>query len=291
MTATDHEQRASQYDTPNRSVTAADGTTYAYRRFGKSDTTPLVFLQHFRGNLDGWDPALIDPIAAERQVILVDNAGVGLSTGRTGHTVAELARDILNFLDAIGEHTVDLLGFSAGGFVAQQIALQRPATVRRLVLAGTGPEGGRGFHTWSAEIRAHALKEVQGAEDALYLFFSQTETSQAKGAEFLGRIFTRTDDRDATPTLAARDAQGDAIADWGIPDHSKIGRLAAISQPTLVANGDHDIMVPTVNSYLLAGHLPNARLVIYPDSGHGFLFQYPEQFAAEVNDFLAAEPS
>jgi pimeloyl-ACP methyl ester carboxylesterase len=276
----------SQYTTPNLFITSSNGTSYAYRHFGKADTIPVVLLQHFRGNLDNWDPALIDDIAAEREVILVDNSGVGLSTGATPHTVEGLARDTLAFVDALGLTKIDLFGFSTGGFVAQEVILLRPRLVRRLILGGTGPQGGRGFHNWSEEIGDHAYKDVQGAEDGLYLFFSATETSQARGKEFLRRIFTRDQDRDETPTLAVRDAQAEAINDWGIPDMSKLARLAGISQPTLVANGDNDIMVPTANSYLLAGHLPDARLIIYPDAGHGFLFQYPHEFAAEVNLFL-----
>jgi pimeloyl-ACP methyl ester carboxylesterase len=276
----------SQYTAPNVTIKAPSGTSYAYRRFGKAETIPVLFLQHFRGNLDNWDPALVDDIAAEREVILVDNSGVGLSTGATPSSVAGLARDILAFVDALGLEKIDLFGFSTGGFVAQEVVLLRPRLVRRLILGGTGPQGGRGFHNWSEEIGGHAYKDVQGAEDGLYLFFSATATSQARGKEFLGRIFTRDQDRDETPALAVRDAQAEAISDWGIPDMSKLARLAAITQPTLVANGNNDIMVPTVNSYLLAGHLPDAELIIYPDAGHGFLFQYPHEFAAEVNHFL-----
>jgi pimeloyl-ACP methyl ester carboxylesterase len=278
----------SQYTAPNLSIDVANGTTYAYRRFGKESTMPVVFLQHFRGNLDNWDPALIDDIAVEREVILVDNSGVGLSTGITPHTVTGLARDVLDFVDALGLKKIDLFGFSTGGFVAQEMVLLRSRLVRRLILAGTGPEGGREMHGWNEDVSGHAFKDVQGAEDVYSLFFAPTETSQAKGVEFVRRIFTRALDRDETPALAVRDAQAEAIADWGIPDMSKLARLAGITQPTLVANGNNDIMVPTVNSYLLAGHIPNAELVIYPDAGHGFLFQYPHEFAAAVNGFLAA---
>jgi pimeloyl-ACP methyl ester carboxylesterase len=246
----------------------------------------VVFLQHFRGNLDNWDPALVDDIAAEREVILVDNRGVGLSTGTTPHTVKGLPRDVLDFVDALGLTKIDLFGFSSGGFVAQEIVLLRPRLVRRLILGGTGPQGGREMHGWSDEVSEHTYKDVQGVEDIFYLFFAPTETSQAKAKEFVGRIFTREQDRDETPALAVRDAQAEAIAEWGIPDMSKLARLAGITQPTLVANGNNDIMVPTVNSYLLAGHIPNAELIIYPDADHGFLFQYPHEFAGEVIRFL-----
>ena len=276
----------SQYTTPNRTVEAVDGTTYAYRRYGKAGTVPVVFLQHFRGNLDNWDPALLDDIAVEREVILFDAAGVGLSSGTVPTSFAAFGRDALAFMDALGLTEVDLFGFSIGGFVAQEVVLQRPHLVRRMILAGTGPQGGRQMHGWTSEARAHAMKDVQGAEDILYLFFSPSPASQGKGQEFVQRIFTRTEDRDILPSLVARDAQDAAIIEWGIRDFSKLARLASIETPTLVANGDNDIMIPTANSYLLAGHLPNATLRIYPDANHGFLFQYPHEFAAETNAFL-----
>jgi pimeloyl-ACP methyl ester carboxylesterase len=277
----------SQYTAPNLTVDAANGTTYAYRRYGKPGTVPVVFFQHFRGNLDNWDPALVDDIAAEREVLLFDAGGVGLSTGPAATSFAASGRDALAFIDALGLTSVDLFGFSIGGFVAQEVALQRPHLVRRMILAGTGPQGGREMHGWINEARAHAMKDVQGAEDILYLFFGPSQASQAKGMEFVDRIFTRTEDRDTLPDLAVRDAQSAAIIEWGIRDFARLARLASIQAPTLVANGDNDIMIPTVNSYLLAGHLPNARLTIYPDAGHGFLFQYPHEFAAETNAFLA----
>jgi len=162
----------SQYTAPNLTIDAANGTTYAYRRFGRTGTIPVVFLQHFRGNLDNWDPALVDDLAADREVILIDNSGVGLSTGTTPYTVKGLARDILAFTDALGLTEIDLLGFSLGGFVAQEVALLRPRLVRRLVLAGTGPKGGRGMHGWTEEINSHACKDVQDATDVFYLFFA-----------------------------------------------------------------------------------------------------------------------
>lgn len=155
-----------------------------------------------------------------------------------------------------------------------------------VILAGTGPEGGREMHGWDGAARDHAVKDVQDAGDVLYLFFTRSEASQARGMEFVNRIFTRTEARDTTPTLGARDAQAAAILEWGIRDFGKLSRLESIRAPTLVANGDKDVMVPTVNSYLLAGHIPDARLSIYKDANHGFLFQYPHEFAAEVNAFL-----
>ena len=230
----------------------------------------------------------MDDIAEQREVILFDASGVGLSSGTVPSTFHDFGRDALAFIDALGLAEVDLFGFSIGGFAAQEVALMRPHLVRRLVLAGTGPQGGRGMHGWSEPARSHAMKDVQGAEDILFLFFPPAVDSQAKGADFVRRIVKRTEGRDTTPTLAARDAQAVAIVEWGIPDFGKLSRLAGIHAPTLVANGDDDILVPTVNSYLLAGYLPDARLSIYPGAGHGFLFQHPHEFAAEVNAFLAA---
>ncbi|MBE3015118.1 alpha/beta hydrolase [Microbispora sp. NEAU-D428] len=278
-----------QLTAPNLTIKAANGITYAYRRFGNTDRAvpPLLFLQHFRGNLDNWHPVLVDAIASEREVILLDNAGVGGSTGTTPRTVSAMAHDALAFVDAAGITRADVLGFSLGGFVAQELTLIRRQLVRRLVLAGTGPQGGRGMHGFPTEqVYESALRDEPTGEDLLSLFFEPTPSSLAKGEEFLQAIFSREADRDQPVSLAARDAQLDAITAWGIPDASRLNRLAGITQPTLVANGDHDVMVPTSNSALLVEHLPNARLSLYPGAGHGFLFQCPAEFADEVNLFL-----
>jgi pimeloyl-ACP methyl ester carboxylesterase len=273
---------------PNRALEAANGVTYAYRLLGDAPSAPpLVLLQHYRGNLDNWDPALVDALASFRQVILFDNTGVGASTGTTPRTVTAMAHDALRFVEALQLPEIDLLGFSLGGFVAQELALIRPRLVRRLVLAGTGPQGGEDMHGFADDVYVSGTRDEPGAEDLLALFFERSETSVAAGWEFVQRIFARTDERDADTTLETRDAQLDAIHTWGIPDPSKLNRLAGITQPVLVANGDNDRMVPTRNSHLLAERLPDARLRIYPDAGHGFLFQYPHEFAAEVQTFLA----
>jgi pimeloyl-ACP methyl ester carboxylesterase len=279
----------SQLTTPNRCVEAANGVEFAYRQFGRTDgaALPLVCLQHFRGNLDNWDPALVDAISEQREVILFDNTGVGGSTGTVPRTVTAMAHDALAFLDALEPKQIDMLGFSLGGFVAQELTLIRPRLVRRLVLAGTGPQGGEQMHGFSDDVFANATGDEPGGDDLLALFFERSASSVAKGREFVQRIFTRTDDRDLETTLATRDAQLDAITAWGIPDASKLNRLAGITQPVLVANGDNDRVVPTVNSRVLAERLPDARLKLYPDAGHGFLFQYPIEFAADVDAFLA----
>jgi pimeloyl-ACP methyl ester carboxylesterase len=266
----------------------AAGVDFAYRRFGRPSELPLVLLQHFRGNLDNWDPALTDALAAEREVILVDYPGVGSSTGEPNGTIAETARQMIAFIGGLGLERVDLLGFSIGGFVAQEIALVRPTLVRRLVLAATGPKGAPGMHGWREDIAAAARGESK-PENLLYIMFAHNETSQAKGREFLGRFLQRKEARDAATSDAARDAQYDAIVDWGIPDHGALHRLTGIKSPTLVIQGDHDLMIPTKLSHLLAGLIPDAQIRTYPNAAHGFLFQYPTEVAADVNDFLTAD--
>ncbi|MEV6041213.1 alpha/beta hydrolase [Nonomuraea sp. NPDC052116] len=274
---------------PNQSVEADNGVSYAYRRFGTSPSgvLPLVMLQHFRGNLDDWDPLLLGALASDREVITVDNAGIGLSSGTVPRTITEMARDIIAFTDALGLPRIDLLGFSIGGMIAQELTLLRPQLVRRLVLAGTGPQSGELMHGWINDVAALANVAHNRPEDLLPLFFEITPTSQQEGREFLRRCAAREDGRDKPAGLQARDAQFDAITEWGISAPSRLSRLAGITQPVLIAAGDNDIMIPTPNAWLMARHLPNARVRIYPDSGHGFLFQWPEQFAELVHSFLS----
>jgi pimeloyl-ACP methyl ester carboxylesterase len=193
-------------------------------------------------------------------------------------------------VDALGLAEIGLLGFSIGGFVAQEIALVRPTLVRRLVLAATGPKGAPGMHGWREDIAAAARGESK-PENLLYIMFAHTETSQAKGVEFLARFMQRQDGRDAPTSDAARDAQYDAIVEWGIPDHGALQRLTGIQSPTLVIQGDGDLMIPTKLSHLMAGLIPDARIRIYPDAAHGFLFQYPAEVAADVNAFLKRDGS
>jgi pimeloyl-ACP methyl ester carboxylesterase len=279
----------SQLTAENRSVDI-EGATLVYRRFGTAQPgqAPLVCLQHFRGNLDFWDPILVDRIAGDREIILLANRGVGASTGVVPDNVTDMARDVLQFVDALGLREVDLLGFSLGGYIAQEVALLRPRLVRRLVLAGTAPEGAPNIHRWSDDVYAHACADEINPEHALNVFFSGSEESRAKGMAYLQRTQSRQSDRDAQTDLATRDAQLAAITAWGIPDASKLNRLAAIIQPTFVAIGDHDTMMHTENSQLLTNHLPNAHIRIYPDANHGFLNQYPEPFGDHVRAFLNA---
>lgn len=236
--------------------------------------------------METWDPALLDALALDREIILFDNRGVSATSGLTPATVAEMARDVITFCSALGLRSVDLLGFSLGGFVAQDVALIRPGLVRRLVLAATGPRGGPGMHGWRKDIADAVRKDEPGPADLLYTFFKATAASQAAGQAYLGRFMARQAGRDIASSLQTRDAQYDAVCEWGVPDHAALGRLAAISQPTFVANGDLDEMIPPRLSWLLGGLIPDATVRIYPDAAHGFLFQHHQQFAADIAGFL-----
>ena len=272
----------------NQTVQGSNGVRYAYRRFGNSGGgVPVVLLQHFRGNLDNWDPALLDALAGERELIAFNNVGVASTDGTTPNSVTQMARDAIIFLEALKLEEVDLLGFSLGGFVAQEIALLRPSLVRKLILAGTGPQGGPVMRGWRKDIADNARVDQAGAEQLLYIMFRHTASSQAKGVEYLGRFMARKD-RDAPSNVATRNAQYDAVVEWGVPDHNKLQRLAAIQQPTFVANGDDDLMCPTRLTHLMGGLIPNAEVKIYPDAGHGFLWQHHTEFGADVNAFLSA---
>ena len=267
-------------------VTAANRIEYAYRDLGESEV-PLVLLQHFRGNLDNWDPALVDALAAEHRVVTFDNAGVGATTGSTPSTISAMAHDAIAFLEALDLQQVDLLGFSIGSFVAQEIALIRPDLLRRVVLASSAPQGAAGMHGWAPEVIGAVGAPETSPEGYISVFFAPTDTSRKAGQEAAGRIFGgRTSDRDEPTTWETRQAQYDAVCAWGIPNHSLLERVAAIDLPVFVANGDSDPMILPRYSYLLAGLLPNARVKIYPDSAHGFLFQHHGEFAADVNSFL-----
>jgi pimeloyl-ACP methyl ester carboxylesterase len=271
---------------PNRLLSAANGIDYAYRDLGEG-ATPLVLLQHFRGNLDNWDPALIDALAGGRRVVTFDNAGVGGSTGTTPATVTQMASDAIAFLEALEFDHVDILGFSIGSFVAQEIAVIRPALARRLVLASSAPQGAAGMHGWAPEVIAAVGAPAPNPDGYLSVFFTSSTTSRQAGMEALGRMNTRRDDRDKQTTWQTRQAQYDAVCAWGIPDHALLQRVSALEMPVFVANGDSDPMVLPRYSHLLAGLIPGARLKIYPDSAHGFLFQHHAEFAADVDEFLA----
>jgi pimeloyl-ACP methyl ester carboxylesterase len=276
---------------PNKRVSAANGVEYAYRDTGETGAgaggVPLVLLQHFRGNLDSWDPALIDALATGRRVVTFDNAGVGGSGGTTPDTIEQMARDAIAFLAAMEFTHVDLLGFSIGSFVAQQIVLVRPSLVRRLVLASAAPKGAAGMHGWAAEVMDAVGTPHTAPEGYLEVFFARSASSVQAGRETLRRLYARSDNRDEATTWATREAQYDAVCAWGIPEHALLERLSALGMPVFVANGDSDPMILPRYSYLLAGLIPDARLKIYPDSAHGFLFQHHAEFAADVGAFLA----
>jgi pimeloyl-ACP methyl ester carboxylesterase len=274
---------------PNERVTAAGGVEYAYRDTGGgAGTVPLVLFQHFRGNLDNWDPALVDALAAGRRVIAFDNAGVGGSGGTTPGTIEQMARDALAFLAALDVEQADLLGFSIGSFVAQQLALVRPALVRRLVLAAAAPQGAAGMHGWAPEVIGAIGGRQSNPEGYLEVFFTASAASRQAGQEAVRRMYARTQDRDAATSWATRQAQYDAVCTWGLPDHARLQRVSALDRPVFVAAGDQDPMILPHYSHLLAGLIPQARITIYPDSAHGFLFQHHARFAADVSEFLGA---
>ncbi len=271
----------------NELVRAANGVDYAYRDTGGGEGgLPLVLLQHFRGNLDNWDPALIDALATARRVVTFDNTGVGGSTGTTPGTIEQMAHDAIAFLAAMGFSQVDLLGFSIGSFVAQQITLVRPDMVRGLILASSAPQGAAGMHGWAPEVIGAIGTPHTSPEAYLDVFFTRSAASRQAGTQAQRRIYARTEDRDTATTWATREAQYDAVCTWGIPDHTRLQRLSGIDVPVFVANGDSDPMILPHYSYLLAGLIPHARVKIYPDSAHGFLFQHHAEFAADVEAFL-----
>jgi pimeloyl-ACP methyl ester carboxylesterase len=272
---------------PNKQLSAPNGIDYAYREAGEGEV-PVILLQHFRGNLDSWDPALVDALASGRRVITVDNAGVGGSTGTTPNTIEQMAYDAIAFIAALDVGQVDLLGFSIGSFVAQQIALTRPAIVRRLVLASSAPQGAAGMHGWAPEVIGAIGTPDTSPEAYLDVFFARSSSSRQAGQEAVRRIYSRTEDRDTATTWATREAQYDAVCTWGIPDHALLQRVSCLEMPVFVANGDSDPMILPHYSYLLAGLIPQARVKIYPDSAHGFLFQHHAEFAADVEAFLSA---
>jgi pimeloyl-ACP methyl ester carboxylesterase len=282
MTGTSYSELA------NQRIPAENGVEYAYREMGEG-SVPLVLLQHFRGNLDNWDPALIDALATSRHVVTFDNVGVGGTTGTTPSTVEEMARGATAFVSAMGYDRVDVLGFSIGSFVAQEIALARPEIVRKLVLASAAPRGAAGMHGWSPDVIGAVGQREGSPEGYLAVFFTGSEASRQAGQQALSRMYTRQADRDDETTWATRLAQYDAVCDWGIPDHAALQRVSAIGAPVFIANGDSDPMILPRFSHLLAGLIPQAELKLYEDAAHGFLFQHHGEFAADVEAFLGKE--
>ena len=265
--------------------------TYAYRRFGAGPGHPLLFLQHFTGTLDNWDPAVIDPLALGREVILFDNAGIGRSTGKVPESISAMTKHAIAFLQGLGVSFCDILGFSLGGMIAQQLALERPSIIRRMILAGTAPRGGEDImHIEKPGLAQHFRDpNLSGYARLQKLFFVPTESSQSAGADFVKRLALRAVDRDATSSPDVAQAQIAAFRDWEGFTDTRFSDLKRISQPTLVVHGIHDEMIPIRNSYWLAENLPNAVLVAYPDSAHGSLFQFHEPFVRQAIAFLASD--
>jgi len=260
------------------------GTPFVYREVGEKDEAPLILLHHLTAVLDDWDPRVVDGLAAEHHVITFDNRGVGGTGGSTPNSVEEMARDAVAFIRALGLTKVDLLGFSLGGFIAQAIALDEPDLVRKIIIAGSGPAGGEGISNMGAVLQdALAKAGAAGKHPKHFLFFSQTGNGQAAANAFLARLNERTTDRDAGISNETIGAQLTAIHAWGQGDPS---RLSELQHPVLVANGDDDLMAPTINSFELARRLPNAQLSIFPDAGHGGIFQHHGVFVPQALDFL-----
>lgn len=262
------------------------GTRFAYRQLGPATGVPVIFLNHLAAELDRWDPRVVDGIAAKRRVIVFDNRGVGASEGKTPTSVEAMARDAIAFIQALGLTQVDLLGFSLGGFISQVIAQEAPHLVRKIILAGTGPAGGTGIDKVTSVTLRDMLKgAVTRTHPESHLFFTRTPHGRKSAREFLARLQERTKHRDKPVSIPAFFAQLKAIHAWGLQPRADLSR---IRHPVLVANGDHDKMVPSSNSVDLAQRLPNAELVLYEDAGHGGIFQCHEQFVKKALEFLEA---
>jgi pimeloyl-ACP methyl ester carboxylesterase len=267
------------------------GHSYAYRRFGEGAELPLLCLQHFTGTLDNWDPAVSDPLASGREVILFDNAGIGRSSGQVPETVAGMAAHVMAFLDGVRLERCDVLGFSLGGMIAQQMAKERPSMIRRMILVGTAPRGGEDIMHLEKPSLAQHLQDPRNSGYAVLqkIFFAPTTTSQAAGEAFIARLMQRKDDRDPPSGPNVAKAQITAFREWERVAGERFAELRGLRHPTLVVHCFHDEMIPVRNSYWLAENLPNAALLAYPDAGHGSLFQYPESFTRHAAAFLSSD--
>jgi pimeloyl-ACP methyl ester carboxylesterase len=282
-TPTDTAPNTTWKNAPTHTIDAS-GVTFAYRQLGPDTGVPVVFLTHLAAVLDNWDPRVVDGIAAKHRVITFDNRGVGASNGSTPTTIAEMASDAVTFIRALGFEQVDLFGFSMGGMIAQVIAHEEPRLVRKMIIAGTGPAGGEGIDKVT---RISYLDTARGlltrTDPKQYLFFTRTPNGRRAGQEFLARLEERTNDRDKTISVGSFRAQLKAIHRWG---QQTPADLASIRQPVLVANGERDKMVPSTNTVDLDRRLPNSQIVMYPDAGHGGVFQFHEDFVKRALEFL-----
>jgi len=281
-------QNAATLETAPTCYIEGSGIRFAYRRLGPSTGTPLVLLQHFSGNIDAWDPAVVDVLAADRPVIAFDNAGVGHSTGQTPDNIAAMARHAVTFISLLGLSEVDLLGFSLGGCIAQQIAAEHGRLVRKLILVGTAPKGGE-EHLLA--VLKDAFSQTDAPDPRLPLFFTKSSASQSAGLAFLKRTRLRKEDRDTDNGSAVTDPQAKALITWCATPDPEHAMLRAIRQPALVVSGSHDTMLPADNAYAMFKALSNAQLILYPDSGHGALFQHHALFVSHVRTFLDARPA
>ena len=281
-------QDAATLETAPTRYIEGNGIRFAYRRLGPASGTPLVLLQHFSGNIDAWDPAVVNALAADRPVIVFDNAGVGRSTGQTPDNIAAMAKDAVAFILLLDLPKVDLLGFSLGGCIAQQIAAEHGRLVRKLILVGTAPRGGE-EHLLA--VLQEAFSQTDAPDPRLPLFFTKSSASRSAGLAFLKRTKVRKDDRDTDNGTPVTDPQARALITWCATPDPERAILHAIRQPTLVVSGSHDTMLPASNAYAMFKELSNAQLILYPDSGHGALFQHHETFVSHVRTFLEAQPA
>jgi pimeloyl-ACP methyl ester carboxylesterase len=283
-TTMSHASRDSWKGVATQTITA-DGVTFAYREMGQDNGgTPVVFLAHLAAVLDNWDPRVMDGIAAQHHVIAFDNRGVGASSGSASDSMEQMADDAILFIKAMGLRQVDLIGFSMGGMIAQEIALKEPPLVRKMILAGTGPAGGEGISAVTWVTYYDMLRGFLTGQDAKqYLFFTRTPNGIEAGKAFLERLKERTENRDQDISIKAFLAQLRALRAWGRKEAADLSR---IRQPVLIVNGDNDRMVPTLNSHHLAQRLPNSELIIYPDAGHGGAFQFHDDFVRSALEFL-----
>ena len=281
---------ASNISSPTQFLETKEGK-YAYRRFGNGPGLPVLFLQHFTGTLDNWDPAVTDPLATGREVILFESAGLGRSSGKVPETVAGMAEHALAFLDGLGLKTCDVLGFSLGGMVAQQMVVDRPSVFRRLILVATAPRGGEDIMHLEKPSLATYLQDPKLRRYTVLqkIFFAPTPSSQSAGEAFIGRLLQRKNDREPISGPGVAQAQMAAFREWDRITGERFAVLKGIRQPTLVVNGVHDEMIAVRNSYWLSENLPNAVLLTYPDSGHGSLFQFHESLTRHAAAFLNSD--
>ena len=284
LSATSHDPVITSYaQAPARTITAG-GVTYAYRELGPKGGIPVIFFVHLAATLDNWDPRIVDPIARDHHVIAFDNRGVGASTGQVPDSVEAMADDAYTFIRALGFEQVDIFSFSLGGFVAQALVVKHPELVRKLILTGTGPAGGKDIDNVAGITYGDMLRAALTRSDPKeYLFFNRNSAGQAAARAFVNRLKERTVERDAPISVGAFQTQLKAIKNWG---RSAPADLSKISQPTLIANGDNDRMVPCVLSEDMHRRIPGSELVIYANSGHGGIFQFHDQFAPVAVEFL-----